>query len=159
MSELNEALKSLIEVLERKNLCFRSFNKLCLDFIDEIARGDVNRLEDFQRRRESLIKVLDQLEREQTERLGRLGDPAKLDPNTTQHARQKIDQLHRERAGLVQSILALDKQILAHIDRIKQETIQKIQSLNTGRKTISAYKSPIDSVEQAEKAKSLDREA
>ena len=57
-------MEELISLLERKNLCFRSFHKLCSEFVDEIAKGETAGLEEFQRRRQGLINVLEQLEQE-----------------------------------------------------------------------------------------------
>lgn len=150
-------METLIRLLERKNLCFRNFNKLCLDFIDEITRGDMTNLEQFQRRRQGLINVLEKLEIE----IGQCLDALRTDPaqSLAPHVKNVINQLFRERESFVRSILDLDLRILTQIDRIKDETIQKLQSLQVGRKSIGAYRSPIEAVETAERNKSLDREA
>lgn len=149
-------MEHLISLLERKNLCFRSFNKLCADFISEIERGEINNLELFQRRRQGLIKVLEQLEFEIGQCLDNLhGSPDSL---STQ-VKNNINQLFKERDALVKSILDFDLRILAHIDRIKDETIQKLQALRGSRKSLVGYKSPLDSVEAAERNKVYDQEA
>jgi hypothetical protein len=147
-------MERILNLIERKNLCFRSFYRLCEEFIDEISAGNTERLEDFQRKRQGLINVLDQLEQEVREALAATDN---IEPNAA--AKTRLSQLLSEKDGLVRSILDLDLRILAHVDRIKDETIRKLQSLQTSRKTISAYKSPLGTVETAELKKALDREA
>ncbi|MBI3544850.1 MAG: hypothetical protein HY075_16380 [Deltaproteobacteria bacterium] len=148
-------METILGLLERKNLCFRSFNKLCFDFLAEIAKGETRGLEEFQRKRESLIKVLEQLEFEVNHCLREMG----TDPAIAREERSRVEGFLREKDALVKSIVDLDLQILAHIDRIKDETIHKLQSLQSGRKTVNAYRSPLDSVEAAEGTKILDHEA
>ena len=152
-------MTQLLALLERKNLCFRSFNKLCFDFIDEIARGDTSNLERFQKRRQSLIDVLDVIEGEVNQCLAGVTDAAQFDVTLDSYTKNRIRDLFQERDALVKSILDFDLRILGHIDRIKDETIQKLQSLQSGRKSIGAYKSPMEVVESAERNKALDREA
>lgn len=157
-------LETLLKLLERKNFCFRSFHKLCLDFVDRIAAGDTSGLEEFQRKREGIIRVLEQIEKDTTLCLDALGREAenKKSPGAqiTPDAKRGIELSFREREGLVRSILDLDLQILGHIDRIKDDTIRKLQSVQTSRRTVSAYRSPLDSVENAEGAnKAIDHEA
>lgn len=145
----------IINLLERKNLCFQSFHKLCDEFLDEIARGDTNNLEEFQRKRESLIKVLEQLEIEVNHRLNTIP----VDAQIPRDVRSKIELLLRSKDSRVKAILDLDLQILAHIDRIKDETIQKLQSLQAGRRTVVAYRSPMEAVDTAAGNKIVDRQA
>lgn len=150
----------LISLLERKNLCFRSFHKLCEEFIDQVSKGDTAGLEQFQKRRQGLIKVLEQLEFEVTHWLdGFRANPRAPESLMTAESRVRMDALLRQKDGLVKSILDLDLQIMGHIDRIKDETIRKLQALQNGRKTINAYRSPIESVETAEGAGIVDRKA
>lgn len=144
-------MELLINLLERKNLCFRSFNKLCLDFLDEIARGETAQLDEFQRKRDSLIKVLEQLEFEVNHCLKDIGSEY-VPPLET---KQRIERILAEKEGHVKSILDLDLQILGHIDRIKDDTIKKLQALQSGRRTMSAYRSPMDSVEAADGSKQI----
>lgn len=150
----------LISLLERKNLCFRSFHKLCADFIDEIAIGDTTNLDTFQRRRQGLIKVLEQLEFEVVHWLeGFKSNEIALESVMFPDSKQKINQLLREKDGIVTSILDLDLQILSHIDRIKDDTIQKLQSVQNGRKTINAYRPSNDLIEGSSEMKIVDQEA
>ena len=137
-------MKELIELLERKNLCFRSFHKLCSDYVEEISQGDTSSLEDFQRKRQSLINVLEQLEKGVAQWLD------SFDGAAEDRMKEQIARLMSEKDSIVRSILDLDLVILGHIDRVKDETIRKLQSVQSGRKTIGAYKSPMESIETIE---------
>jgi hypothetical protein len=153
-------MEHIIILLERKNLCYRNFYKLCIDFIDEIARGDTTNLELFQRQRGSLIKVLEQLETEINVLLQDYNSrPEELEAFMSPTTKDRITLLFKEKDGVVKSIIDIDLQILSHIDRIKDETIQRLQAIQSGKKTISAYKSPTERVEAAENQKYTDREA
>lgn len=153
-------MEVLINLLERKNLCFRSFHKLCHEFLDEITAGETTNLEKFQKRRQGLIKVLEQLEFEVTHFLNALGpDTDSVERVVPTEVKERIGGLLNEKDGIVRSIVDLDLQILSHIDRIKDDTIRKLQSLQAGRKTIGAYRSPLESIEIAENKKLQDREA
>lgn len=153
-------MELLINLLERKNLCFKSFYTICGDFLDEIAKGDSTNLERFQARRQGLLNVLEQLEFEITHYLASFdAEPGLLDALMTGEVRTKVNMLFREKDALVKEILDLDLQILQHIDRIKNDTIQKLQSVQTGRRTLGAYRSPIEKVESAEGAKIVDHKA
>lgn len=154
-------LSTLIELLERKNLCYRSFYKLCGEFLDEIARDDTTNLDQFQKHRQSLINILEQLEFEIMHWLDRFNkNRAALDTLMTEGVKKLVGDLLKQKDSLIKSILDLDLQVLSHIDRIKSETIQKLQAVQSGRKTIGAYRSPLDSVDLAEGAnKVLDQKA
>lgn len=142
---------TVVGLLERKNLCFRSFLRLCEEFLDRLALGDVSGLEKFQNRRRGLIEVLEHLDRE----IGVLPTA----PSTNPGVRAGIDGAIREKDLLIRAILDADLKILAGIDRAKAETVQKLHSLHSGRKTIGAYRSPLDKVEYAENSRILDKKA
>ncbi|MEW6057367.1 MAG: flagellar export chaperone FlgN [Bdellovibrionota bacterium] len=146
-------MPNIVELLERKNVCFRNFYKLCEYFLEEIAQGETKNLEDFQRRRQKLIKVIEELESKISLWIAESGADENLKESYSDETRSKISQLLDQKDSLVHSILNIDLQILGHIDRLKSQTIQRLQEIQTGRKTINAYRSPLDSVETAEKRK------
>ncbi len=150
-------MELLIELLERKNLCFRNFHKVCSDFLDEISKGNADGLDAFQKTRQGLLHVLETVDGELSQHLRTLEDRGALD-HPSSKLRTQVNFYVRERESVVQSILDLDLQILSHIDKLKSETIQKLQSLQSGKKTISAYRSPLEQIERAEEPKSVNRE-
>ena len=153
-------MDQIITLLERKNLCYKSFYRLCVDFIEEIAKGETTNLEKFQKRRGGLIRVLEQLELEVKQLLASYDcNPEALNDLATDAMKARLNLLLKEKDSIVKSILDIDLQILAHIDRIKDDTIQRLQSLQSGKRTIGAYKSPVERIESAENRKIMDREA
>lgn len=152
---LDQNISYLIECMERKNLCLRSFHQLCGEFLDQIAKNNIEVLDDFQRKRNSLIKVMTNLENDINSGLTRLAEQKK-----TMCVEEKIASLLTEKEARIRSILDLDNQIINHIHRLKGETIQKLQSVQMGKKTITAYKSPLEQIEASENAnKTLDKKA
>lgn len=112
----------------------------------ELQQGDISQIDTFQRRRQGLIQAMEKIEVEAKQH------------TASESMRSAVDTLCIEKNDLVRRILDLDQMIMTQIDRIKDDTIQKLQSLQSGRKTIGAYKSPLESIEQAENKK-LDQEA
>jgi hypothetical protein len=147
-------MEELIHYLERKNLCFRSFFQICNDFYDEIAAGKIENLGTFQARREGLLSVLEQLEVKIQEKL-----KENQNINFNETNKVKMEYLVNEKDGLLKQILDLDQKILHHINRLKDDTLQKLQSVQMGKKTIGAYRSPAEKVNQIEGEKRVDQEA
>ncbi len=149
----------VLERMERKNLCLRSFHGLCGVFLDQIAKDKIDALEDFQRKRQSIIKVMELLESEIVAKIGQKPYESIL-ANGGPSVREKIAALLAEKDSLIKAILDLDAAIVENINRLKGDTLQKLQSVQIGKKTISAYKSPLDRVEATEKHnKILDKKA
>ena len=99
-------MELLINLLERKNLCFKSFYTICGDFLDEIAKGDSTNLERFQARRQGLLGVLEQLEFEITHYLASFDAKPGLDVLALCRARlQKV--LQFDDVDLVRHLLFL----------------------------------------------------
>ena len=150
---------SLIVVsLERKNLCYRSFYKLCEIFLDEISAGNISNLGSFQSKRQALLDTMDTLETLINSELASLSPERKLELQGTNELGSTIQTLLREKDSIVNSILIVDKEILRALDRIKDDTLQKIHSIQSGRRTVHKYKSSIDTIERAEGLKIVDDE-
>lgn len=149
------------ELLERKNLCFRSFHSICTQFLSRLEKDDVSEIIDFQRKRQNLIQVLEDLESKAKLILDEIDStPGRLDAEMTAPNRSRLDQLLSEKDSIVHSILDLDLQILKHIDKLKDDTIQKLHSLQSGKRNVSRYKSPLEAIEAAEGiTRSLDEKA
>ena len=139
----------LINLLERKNLCFRSFNKLCLDFLDEIARGETAQLDEFQRKRDSLIKVLEQLEFEVNHCLKDIGSRIRPALET----KQRIERILAEKEGHVKSILDSICRSWSHRPNQGRHDSRNCSPCRAAKTHMSAYRSPMDSVEAADGSK------
>lgn len=153
-------MEVIIQILERKNLCLRNFHRLCEVFLDDISKNKSEGLEEFQRKRQGLVSVLEELEKESSKILENYNsNPELFESMATTDSKEKISRLIKTKDATIRSIVDLDLQILSHIDRLKNETIQKLNSLQSSRKTLAAYKSPLETIEKAENAGGVDREA
>jgi hypothetical protein len=153
-------MQEFVQLLERKNLCFRNFYKLCEKFVEEIKKGDATNLELFQIQRQGLINVLEKIEADVMVYLqSHQENPALLDSLFTDEIKTQVQQLLREKDGLLNEIILIDTIILRDVDALKKDTIQKLHTIQTGRKTIQAYRSPLSQVESAVGPKLVDREA
>ncbi len=153
-------MQKIIDLLERKSLCYRSFYKICDEFLDQISRGDTAKLEQFQKRRQSLLNVLEQLEFEITHQMEALKEThGALESLMTPEIRTKIQLLFSEKDSILRSIMDLDAQIIRCIEKLKDDTLQKLQSIHVGSRTLCAYTSPMAQVDKAEDSKIIEDEA
>lgn len=150
----------ILELLERKNLCYRNFHRLCNDYIDEITLGSTEGLDGFLKKRQSLLDVLEQIEGEINKEIEVLrATRGELEAIVSPAQRDRIKTLWDEKDSHLKNIMALDKRILLQVERFKDDALQKLQSIQIGRKTLGSYKSPMSRVEQAEDIKIVDHEA
>ena len=111
---------------QRKNLCYKNLLSLTSDFLNSF---DYLRIEKFEKQRAALIRVLQALDL----------DP----PSVTDGA------LLNENRILISKILELDQKIFQKLQTAKDETLQKLQEIQTGMKGLQGYKSPQAEIEQS----------
>jgi hypothetical protein len=153
-------MQNLIELLERKNLCFKNFYDSCNQFLDECSNDNLQNLEAFQTKRQALLNVIDKIDAEIDSYLKPFKNNQSLfNALCTSEIKTKIQYLEREKKGLITAIIELDKQILEKIKTLKEETIKKLHAIQSSKRTLSAYKSPIDNIETEEGIKIIDHKA
>ncbi len=109
----------------RELLCYQNLWKITSDFLTVLPTASYENIETFQKQREGLIKVLVHLKAELP-------------------VAAISDEVEFQKKALLKSIIEMDTQVLAKLESLKTDTVLKLQSVQEGRKTISAYRSPME---------------
>ncbi|MGE4232242.1 MAG: hypothetical protein AB7F43_02835 [Bacteriovoracia bacterium] len=142
-------------LLERKNQCLRSMHQITQEVygklisnepLETYENGEFVELRKLQEIRNGLIETMTRLDKE----ISQLLSKAKELPNLTT--------LEAEKNQLIRSILSLDQSLYSELEKLKSKVVQQLNSVQSGRKTISAYKSPQQEIELAEGGAVLDQE-
>lgn len=148
-------MKELAVLLERKNQCLRSMHQITQEVygklisnepLETYENGEFVELRKLQEIRNGLIETMTRLDKE----ISQLLSKAKELPNLTT--------LEAEKNQLIRSILSLDQSLYSELEKLKSKVVQQLNSVQSGRKTISAYKSPQQEIELAEGGAVLDQE-
>lgn len=140
-------MDEVIELLKRKTTCLQSFYHLCQKFLLEIEAGSIKNLNTFRKQRHGLIHLMKNLDI----KIKPLIVEKNLDSN------QLAPHINTKDI-LIKNINELDEKILNHIINHRSVIIQKLQSLQFGKKTILAYRSPQHAAPNASRLKILDTE-
>lgn len=126
----------VIALLRSKNRCLERYLALSAHFLVSADRGEFDGLEQFQLRRDSLLRGIDLFDRKITEAIALM--PAE---SRGQELAQAIEPLLAAKESLVNRILDTDERILARIrDESARVLAQVHQSAQSGDK-ISRFKS------------------
>lgn len=143
----------VIELLQRNILCLRSLAKLDDELLVALKQNEPNSLSELQKRRTGLFNTIHQIE----QTIANHFDYWRINASQQQYEQYKL--LLKTKAATLRSVIDLDAQVIEQINKLRTETVQKLQAIQAGRKTVGAYRSKIESVELAEQNKTLDREA
>lgn len=129
----------VIGLLQSKHRCLRRFLQVSEQFLAEIDRGDPSALaglEDFESRRETVIRTLGLIDKRITDVVRAL--PATSRSSTLSEAIQgSLD----EEAALVQSILSTDNRIMARIEREKEHISKNLAAARKQHEIAGRFKS------------------
>lgn len=131
----------LYKLLEQKNYwygkylnCTAAF-QAALKHAPEIALSE---LELFYGNRDSLLKILEGIDQKIDELLA---TPEWQAHQYSSEQTARIQQFIREKDNAVEKIVAIDKVVIAELERIQLEGRGKMQSLLKGKKALAKYKS------------------
>lgn len=144
-------MTQLFKLLENKNYwyakylnCTAAF-RAALEHAPEIA---VAELELFHGNRDSLLKILEDLDRK-IENM--LSGPEWAKGEFSSDQKTKIQYFLREKDSIVTKIVELDKEVIASLDKIRAEGAEKLKALLKGKKALSKYKSSTKHDEKIDK--------
>lgn len=135
-------------MLARRNLCLTSFLQVTEGFLPQIRARNLNLLERFQKQRESLLKIVRNLDLE-INNIATAADFAQSDLNEY-HEKRALREFIDTRDSLLRQIIAVDLLVSKEINSAKVETIEQIQRLSMSRRSIMAYRSPTNQIDSAE---------
>ena len=134
-------MSELLKLLETKNYWFQKFLLTCEKFIVSLKENQdkaIDGLELFEKNRESLLNII----RKTDHKIKMLLDEQEMrECILGSEQKTKINYFMREKDSILSQILKIDNEIISMIEIIKNESFAKLKKLETGKKTISKYKS------------------
>ncbi len=133
-------MKNLYQLLEDKNYWYKKYvysNEAFLQALTHAPEVALDELDLFYGNRESLLKILENLD---TKIHKELDSPQwQKEPTSTELTR--IQQYLREKDSFISRIVELDGEILALMEKIRAEGLEKIKQLEKSKKALAKYKS------------------
>lgn len=131
-------MSTLFKLLEDKLHWYRKYlgcNEAYLMALRHAPDIALDEVELFYGNRESLLKILEDLDRKIQTKI----NTDKRESNTDE--RTKIQYYIREKDSIIERIVELDTAILSLMDSLKEQGAEKIKALSNGKKVLSKYKS------------------
>jgi hypothetical protein len=144
-------VNEIIKLLEDKNFWYRKYLACTEAFLVALRHAPeiaLDEIELFYGNRESLLKILDSLDKkieEQAAECERMG----FEPNSEQNTRLQYQV--RERTSIVEKITLLDQEMMAEIEVLRKQGDEKLKLLAKGKKALSKYKSTGNQNEKIDK--------
>ncbi len=133
-------MKKLFKLLEDKNYWYQKYllsNEAYLQALIHAPEVAVEELELFYGNRESLLKILEDLDRKVQEQISAQGTT--FEPHSAD--RTVIQRFIREKDSMIHRIVEIDEKILSLMEKLQAEGIEKLKLLGKGKKALAKYKS------------------
>lgn len=121
----------LNKLFERQILCLTSLLKISKQFMGRTETNNLEAVAEFKKQRQGLIHVLSQLDIE----INKLNLQSQM-------KLPEVQKMLEQKRSLLKEILDCDSKILQNIASEKTDVIQKLGQVQSGKRTLSAYKSP-----------------
>ncbi len=134
-------MNSLHKLLEDKNYWYKKYlgcNEAFLVALKHAPEVAIDEIDLFYGNRESLLKILEDLDKKVQEELSR---PQWKKTEISSADRTKVQYLLREKDSILQRIVDLDKELISQIEEIYSQGQEKIKQLTKGKKALANYKS------------------
>ncbi len=132
-------MKKLFKLLEDKNYWYAKYlnsNEAFLQALTHAPEVAIDELELFYGNRESLLKILEDLDQKIQIHLN--DSQSGVEPNSAD--RTIIQRYIREKDSMIQRIVEIDEKILQLMEKLKTEGLEKLKLLGKGKKALAKYK-------------------
>lgn len=130
-------MQRIVELLDEKNACLESFYRLNEDEMLNFSEGNFDNLENFYKSRETILNMVQSMDR-QIEELNMTLDPvAPIDSGSKKGVIGALDFKNE----IVTRILSQDLQILSFIETAKSDIIKELSQVRASRKALEGYQS------------------
>jgi hypothetical protein len=133
-------VKNLFKLLEDKNYWYQKYllsNEAYLQALIHAPEVAIEELELFYGNRESLLKILEDLDQRVQETINAQG--THFEPNSAD--RTVIQRFIREKDSMIKRIVEIDEKILSLMEKIQADGLEKLKLLGKGKKALAKYKS------------------
>ena len=118
---MQEDVKALFHLLEKKNRCLLKFHKLNNDEIERLTAGCQDNLDNFYHDREALLSAIDQVDK----RIAEEEKPARFEAQTAE--KKRLKKILRLKRDMVLSILDQDLVILSLMSGLQEDNENELQ--------------------------------
>ena len=143
-------MRSLFKLLEDKNFWYGKYlasNEAFLQALKHAPEVALDELELFYGNRESLLKILEDLDKKVDEHLA---GPF-WQGEATSEERTHIQRYIREKDSVIQRIVELDEEILGLLNGLRAAGAEKLKALGKGKKALAKYRSASNHSEKIDK--------
>lgn len=133
-------MNRLLKLLEDKTFWYKKYlasNEAYIQALRHAPEIAIDEIELFYGNRESLLKILENLDVKVQEFMNTLD--GKQQPNPEE--KSKIQFHIREKDSIIEKIVALDSEIIKEIEAIQNMGAEKLKAMEKGKKALSKYKS------------------
>lgn len=133
-------MKNLFKLLEDKNYWYQKYllsNEAYLQALLHAPEVAIEELELFYGNRESLLKILEDLDQRIQEIINAKGTT--IEPNSAD--RTVIQRFIREKDSMIHRIVEIDEKILNLMEKLQADGLEKLKLLGKGKKALAKYKS------------------
>lgn len=133
-------MTKLLKALEDKNYWYSKYlasNEAFLQALRHAPEVAIDELELFHGNRESLLKILENLDKKIQVELER----PEWQGEVSSEVRTLIQRFIREKDSLIAKIVELDTEILGTMETLRTEGLEKLKLLSKGKKALANYKS------------------
>jgi hypothetical protein len=144
-------MSQVYKYLEDKNGWYRKYLACTEAFLSAVKHAPdiaLDELELFYGNRESLLKILDDLDRKIQELVAR---EEKMGTEFSSEQVTKIRYHLREKDSIIEQIILVDKELMSAIDVLRVQGAEKLKLLSKGKKALSGYKSENNRNEKIDK--------
>jgi hypothetical protein len=146
-----EEMTKVFKMLEDKNFWYGKYLACTEAFLAALRHAPgiaLEQLELFYGNRESLLKILDDLDKKLEKELAQ--EEKTLTELSSEQA-TKFQYYLREKDSIIEKIVLLDKEIMDGIDVLREHGAEKLKRLAKGKKALANYKSASDHNEKIDK--------
>lgn len=144
-------MTQLYKCLEDKNGWYRKYLACTEAFLSAIRHAPeiaLDELELFYGNRESLLKILDALDKKIQELVAR---EERMGTEFSTEQVTKVRYHLREKDSIIERIILVDKELMQEIDALRIQGAEKLKLLSKGKKALSGYKSENNRNEKIDK--------
>lgn len=144
-------MSQVYKYLEDKNGWYRKYLACTEAFLSAVKHAPeiaLDELELFYGNRESLLKILDDLDRKIQELVAH---EEKMGTEFSSEQVTKIRYHLREKDSIIEQIILVDKELMGAIEVLRVQGAEKLKLLSKGKKALSGYKSENNRNEKIDK--------
>jgi hypothetical protein len=126
----------VLKLLESKNRCLNRFLRISEKFLSEARAGDLSHLNDFETKRDSVLKAIALYDRKISEEVTKLSPLEKTAPFI-----ESVKKSIQTKDSIIATIFSIDNYIINEIEREKTRLVQELSETDKNHHLVMKFKS------------------